>query len=59
MENAFGAIFILLLSLPVVLALQWSRQNNRIMALEKEKAETGTRPAEATAQPAFFLQYAQ
>ncbi len=57
LENAYGAIIIILLSLPVVLALQWSRQNGRIMALEKEKAETGAGPAQAAIESSFLLQY--
>ncbi len=55
LENAFGAIFILLLSLPVVLALQWSRQNNRIMALEKEKVETELDLLKQQLNPHFFF----
>lgn len=55
MENAFGAIFILLLSLPVVLAQQWSRQNNRIMALEKEKVETELDLLKQQLNPHFFF----
>jgi hypothetical protein len=39
LENAFGALAIMLVSLPVVLALQWFNQNNRIVSLEKEKAQ--------------------
>ncbi|RZS76249.1 sensor histidine kinase [Pseudobacter ginsenosidimutans] len=55
LENAFGAILILLLSLPVILALQWSRQNNRIMALEKEKAETELDLLKQQLNPHFFF----
>lgn len=55
MENAFAAIMIILLSLPVVLALQWGRQNSRIMALEKEKAETELDLLKQQLNPHFFF----
>ncbi len=55
LENAGGAIIILLLSLPVVLALQWSRQNNRIMALEKEKAQAELDLLKQQLNPHFFF----
>lgn len=55
LENAFGAILIILLSLPVVLALQWSTQNSRIMALEKEKAETELDLLKQQLNPHFFF----
>lgn len=55
LENAGGAIIILLLSLPVVLALQWSRQNNRIMALEKEKARAELDLLKQQLNPHFFF----
>ncbi|MFT3827486.1 MAG: sensor histidine kinase [Chitinophagaceae bacterium] len=55
MENAFGAVLIILLSLPVVLALQWSRQNSRIVALEKEKAETELDLLKQQLNPHFFF----
>ncbi len=55
LENAYGAIIIIVLSLPVVLALQWSRQNGRIMALEKEKAETELDLLKQQLNPHFFF----
>lgn len=55
LENAGGAIIILLLSLPVVLALQWSRQNSRIMALEKEKAQAELDLLKQQLNPHFFF----
>lgn len=55
LENAFGAIIIIVLSLPVVLALQWSRQNGRILALEKEKAETELDLLKQQLNPHFFF----
>ncbi len=39
MENAVAAIAIILLSLPVLLSQQWTKQNNQIISLEKEKAQ--------------------
>jgi hypothetical protein len=55
MENGFGAIIIILLSLPVVLALQWGSQNNRIITLEKEKAETELDLLKQQLNPHFFF----
>lgn len=54
-ENAFGAMGIVFLSLPVVLALQWSRQNSRIISLEKEKAETELDLLKQQLNPHFFF----
>lgn len=39
MENGVAAIAIILLSLPVLLSQQWTKQNNQIISLEKEKAQ--------------------
>ncbi|MGN6416514.1 MAG: sensor histidine kinase [Pseudobacter sp.] len=55
LDNAFGAVLILLLSLPVLLALQWARQNNRITALEKEKSETELALLKQQLNPHFFF----
>ena len=55
LENAGGAILIMLLSLPVVLALQWMRQNSRIITLEKEKAETELDLLKQQLNPHFFF----
>ncbi len=38
-ENAVAAIGIMLLSLPVLLSQQWTKQNSQIVSLEKEKAQ--------------------
>lgn len=38
-ENAVAAIGIMLLSFPVLLSQQWTKQNNQIVSLEKEKAQ--------------------
>jgi hypothetical protein len=54
-ENGFGAIVIILLSLPVVLALQWSKQNGQIIALEKEKAQTELDLLKQQLNPHFFF----
>jgi LytS/YehU family sensor histidine kinase len=54
-ENGFGAIVIILLSLPVVLALQWSKQNSRIISLEKEKAQTELDLLKQQLNPHFFF----
>jgi len=54
-ENGFGAIVIILLSLPVVLALQWSKQNGQIISLEKEKAQTELDLLKQQLNPHFFF----
>ncbi|MBE9463634.1 sensor histidine kinase [Dyadobacter subterraneus] len=54
-ENAFGAIIILLISLPVLLAAQWSRQNTLIVSLEKEKAEAELDLLKQQLNPHFFF----
>lgn len=54
-ENALGAILIILLSLPVVLALQWGRQNSQIVALQKEQAETELDLLKQQLNPHFFF----
>jgi hypothetical protein len=54
-ENGFGAIVIILLSLPVVLALQWAKQNAQIISLEKEKAQTELDLLKQQLNPHFFF----
>jgi sensor histidine kinase YesM len=55
LENAFGAFAIMLISLPVVLALQWGKQNNRILALEKEKSQSELDLLKQQLNPHFFF----
>ncbi|WP_343524158.1 histidine kinase [Pedobacter sp.] len=55
LENAFGAFAIMLISLPVVLALQWGKQNNRILALEKEKSQNELDLLKQQLNPHFFF----
>ncbi|SHE58460.1 sensor histidine kinase [Pedobacter caeni] len=55
MENAFSALGIILISLPIVLALQWARQNTRIVALEKEKTQTELDLLRQQLNPHFFF----
>ncbi|WP_295128847.1 sensor histidine kinase [uncultured Chitinophaga sp.] len=55
LENAAAGIFIILLSLPIVLALQYARQNNRILSLEKEKARTELDLLKQQINPHFFF----
>ncbi|MCG2617005.1 sensor histidine kinase [Terrimonas sp. NA20] len=38
-ENAAGAVSIMILTLPVLLSQQWTRQNSQIVSLEKEKTQ--------------------
>lgn len=54
-ENAFGVMGVLLISLPVVLALQWGKQNNRILLLEKEKSQTELDLLKQQLNPHFFF----
>jgi sensor histidine kinase YesM len=54
-ENAFGAFAIMLISLPVVLALQWGKQNNRILTLEKEKSQNELDLLKQQLNPHFFF----
>jgi sensor histidine kinase YesM len=54
-ENAFGAIIIMLISLPVLLAAQWSRQNTLIVSLEKEKAQAELGLLKQQLNPHFFF----
>lgn len=55
LDNAFGAVLILLLSLPVLLALQWARQNSQITALEKARSETELALLKQQLNPHFFF----
>ncbi|MDQ1090064.1 sensor histidine kinase [Siphonobacter sp. SORGH_AS_1065] len=54
-ENAFGAITILLLSLPVLLAVQWSKQNATLVLLEKEKTRAELDLLKQQLNPHFFF----
>jgi len=55
LENAFGAFAIMLISLPVVLALQWGKQNNKILSLEKEKSQNELDLLKQQLNPHFFF----
>lgn len=55
LENAFAAMAIIIFSLPVLLSVQWSRQNNRILLLEKEKAQTELDLLKQQLNPHFFF----
>lgn len=55
MENAMGAVAIMLISLPIVLALQWGRQNNQILSLEKEKSQSELDLLKQQLNPHFFF----
>jgi len=55
LENAFGAIGIMVISLPFVLALQWGKQNHQILSLEKEKSETELNLLRQQLNPHFFF----
>ncbi|WP_126243836.1 sensor histidine kinase [Chitinophaga rhizosphaerae] len=55
LENAFAAIMIMLISLPLVVAIQWGRQNSQIAALEKEKAQAELDLLKQQLNPHFFF----
>lgn len=55
LENALGAFAIMLISLPVVLALQWGKQNNKILSLEKEKSQHELDLLKQQLNPHFFF----
>lgn len=54
-ENGFGAMSIIALSLPIVLALQWGKQNTHILTLEKEKSQTELDLLKQQLNPHFFF----
>ncbi|WP_199139493.1 sensor histidine kinase [Pedobacter sp. ASV12] len=55
LENAFSVIGIMILSLPIVLSLQWGKQNNQIIALEKEKSQAELDLLKQQLNPHFFF----
>ncbi|MCF0074373.1 sensor histidine kinase [Dyadobacter sp. CY261] len=54
-ENAFGAVMVVLISLPVLLAIQWSRQNSLITALQHEKSLAELDLLKQQLNPHFFF----
>lgn len=55
LENAFGGLAIIFSTLPIVLALQWAKQNSRIVSLEKEKNRTELDLLKQQLNPHFFF----
>lgn len=55
LENAFGGLAVVFLTLPIVLALQWAKQNNRIVSLEKEKTRAELDLLKQQLDPHFFF----
>ncbi|WP_244818857.1 sensor histidine kinase [Dyadobacter pollutisoli] len=55
LENAFGPFIILIISLPVLLAGQWLKQNNLIVSLEREKSQTELDLLKQQLNPHFFF----
>lgn len=55
LENGFAALTIVLISLPIVLAVRWFRQNNQIMSLEKEKSQAELDLLKQHINPHFFF----
>lgn len=54
-ENAFGAVLVLMVSLPVLLAIQWVRQNSMISALQHEKSLAELDLLKQQLNPHFFF----
>ncbi|RYZ45731.1 MAG: hypothetical protein EOP49_24610, partial [Sphingobacteriales bacterium] len=54
-ENAFGAIAVMAFSLPIILALQWGRQNQQILKFEKERSDTELNLLTQQLNPHFFF----
>lgn len=54
-ENAFGAMLVLAVSLPVLLAIQWTRQNSLITALRHEKSLAELDLLKQQLNPHFFF----
>ncbi|WP_176884852.1 sensor histidine kinase [Dyadobacter soli] len=54
-ENAFGVMLVLAVSLPVLLAIQWARQNSLITALQHEKSVAELDLLKQQLNPHFFF----
>ncbi|WP_342088333.1 sensor histidine kinase [Dyadobacter sp. OTU695] len=54
-ENAFGAVLIFAISLPVLLAIQWTKQNSMITALLHEKSLAELDLLKQQLNPHFFF----
>jgi sensor histidine kinase YesM len=54
-ENVFGVIGVMLFSLPIVLAMQWGKQNTHILSLQKEKSQTELDLLKQQLNPHFFF----
>lgn len=54
-DSALGALAIMIFTLPVILAIQWFKQNNEITSLEKEKVQTELDMLKQQINPHFFF----
>ncbi|WP_169409401.1 sensor histidine kinase [Dyadobacter beijingensis] len=54
-ENAFGGILVLAISLPVLLAIQWAKQNSLIASLKHEKSQAELDLLKQQLNPHFFF----
>lgn len=54
-ENGLGAFAIILISLPVILTIQWFKQNNQITTLEKQRVENELNLLKQQINPHFFF----
>ncbi len=54
-ENAFGAVLVLAVSLPILLAIQWAKQNSLITALQHEKSVAELDLLKQQLNPHFFF----
>ena len=54
-ENAFAAVSVVFLTLPVLLSLQWAKQNSQITELEKQKTTAELDLLKQQLNPHFFF----
>lgn len=54
-EDGWGALAVMVLTLPVILAIQWFKQNTRIISLEKQRSETELNLLKHQLNPHFFF----
>lgn len=55
LEDGWGAFAVILFTLPLILAIQWFKQNNRIISLEKQQTETELSLLKHQINPHFFF----
>lgn len=55
LEDGWGAFAVILFTLPIILAIQWFKQNTRIISLEKQQTETELSLLKHQINPHFFF----